>query len=94
MPRAQTSTHKIGRTPVTVFYEFLPKIGPRSHETHYYRSDGSYALSILMEGDTQTPPTHVEDLKKKLSFLKDPATGLLDEFCTHAAEVRSASTGA
>ena len=80
MLRAQTSTHKIGRTPVTVVYEEFSKAGFRAHDTHYYRSDGSYALSVLMEGDTQAPPTHVEDLKKKLSFLKDPATGLLDEF--------------
>jgi hypothetical protein len=80
MLRAQTSTHKIGRTPVTVTYEFTPKVGPKQHETHYYRSDGSFALSVLMEGDTKAPPVDVFDLANKREFLKDPATGLMDEF--------------
>ena len=65
---------------MTIVYELLPLAGPKMHETHYYRSDGSYALSVLIEGDTKAPPTSVVDLATKRNFLKDPATNLFDEF--------------
>lgn len=78
--RAQTTTHNVGRVPVTVVYESKLPSGESIFHTYSYRSDGSVAQSVLLGGDTQAAPVDVYDVTNKRHFIKDPATKMIDAF--------------
>jgi hypothetical protein len=66
------------RKPVTLSYEQPNALGV-SYEVYYYRSDGSFAHTHLLPGNTKAPQVEVIDLRNKVTFLKDPATQLYDD---------------
>jgi hypothetical protein len=73
-----TSAYKTDRRPVTISYEQPNALGV-SYEVYYYRSDGSFAHTHLLPGNTKAPQVEVIDLRNKVTFLKDPATQLYDD---------------